>query len=738
MPLMWKEYGVLWLLDGCHEQALICFQEAENKYQELYYQNQDFIVDNYVETINYLALTYFKMGYTKLSNLTFKKGWELYKKNLKKRQDCFVNISEMVNNWKFCWDTLEDPHRWANRISEHLRNQLDVIDMKRSPKYIHKLHELFTEFHVYWLQQCIKEQKYADIVAILSIMSGWRVALSVFDEIATIDVNTTHNLEEDLKELLNKYQEIRHQLNNLSHVSEALSKEDLKINADDWELYHSLINQRKQIIEELAKYPEYQGLLSQNKNFQAENFLKNLQNNDRMLIIFDQTIQINDHPSSVERLCEPTSLSGFLWLDPTQHTVQWFEIPTDIFNQLKNTFYSFNSLVKNIYQHTRLRCDNEILYHQPISANINKYNLWETLGNLIKENIWDKITDNFQTIENLYLVTQGNVAHLLPHQMNCPVERTRITRLPGLAFIAMQLGMLKRPQCLENDVRGIIYYKGKQNPLPFAIAEAEALNQLWQINVLMYDENNPQTFQQQVGNLYMIGHGDQTNIVIGNDKKLSSKEIRISRFKPHDLMLSCCLSGSTTDKFGNVYGSASEFLIKGSRFIACSTVVLVDSWASTVAIISNYLQKGKKLPLKRAHYEAQQLLKNGEWFDNHEMRMLVIGAWKIGFYQLLQDIIDDEFPKNKPKDMLQRRFASRVSENIFQQNVLSNNLTLDEIKVLTDPLSETVFLAKTQGYIDSKQLSIMYIDSWITDDIIRKVPEPLILGSFIHASWVFG
>lgn len=760
-------YGVSLRLQKQYQEALSCFKQGADIYQQLLDNKQENIVDNYIELLNHYGLAHLENNNIDEADKQFQKGWDLYKKYLrnKQRPDMCLLLFTLVNNWKFCWQKFKSSRQWSIKISDTMRSELKAVDMERlSKEWLARLHQLFIEFHVFWLHKALFHRRYEEMIYILSRMSVWRMILSILDEIEQMNIDDkSANVPEPLVAFKKTHIE-------LSEMQSRLADDEKKINDDEKQAILKEIEEKtgelETVIDELTKMPEYQVLSSfklpkQNDSQEKENtqkkddkkvaldfeyqqFFAKLEVNEGMVVIFDQLLNPKHSLDDIERKCFHEPLTGFMWLEKRKGSLflRWVEIDIDNFQQIKDIFQQITNALKNNVPRMLLRCDDLQVSPQNIEmTGIHQDKLWSELEKHIQQSVWEKLGQSLDGLKKMYLVTHGNYSHLIPWQMGCSIEQTNIIRLPGLAFTAMRMGLLKQPECINNSVRGIIKYQGNQSPLPFALAEAQSIYELWQhkqAQQVMWFDN--QEFGQKVGVLHIAGHGNHTqdeqnpmaNLHIDKDAILTLDEIRKSKVRPFVLYLSCCMAGATVDKGGEQYGTAVEFLRKGTQQVVCSTVPLSDNWSAVLAVMSNYIQKRDNIELKYAHYKAQELLKTSAWHDDEKIRQLVIATWEKGLLEMLKPTIDHARNAyiNK-KNIIFKREINRIINSINCVATVPNNLQ----EKFAESLRQIIDKDPKQ---DSQQLSIVYLQTLSQHIQWQKQPDSLVLGSLIYASWVFG
>lgn len=759
--LVFMDYGISLRLQKQYQEALKYFQQGAELYQQLLGKEQDNIADDYIELLNHYGLAHLDNGNIDEADKQFQKGWDLYKEHLrnKQRHDICLHLFTLVNNWKFCWQKFKFSKQWSVKMSNTMRSELKAIDMEHlSKEWLARLHQLFMEFHVFWLHKALLRDRYEEVILILSKMSVWRMVLSILDEIKQLEITEQiSNAPEALITLKKIYMELTKLKQKLVVDDDETKKNKGRIRQSIKKDINKKTQELKKAIANLADMPEYQALYSliwsmedvnhekiAQLDFEYQQFFAKLEVNEGMVVIFDQLLNPKHLLDDVERKCFHEPLTGFMWLEKREGSLflRWVKLDIDNFQQIKDTFQQITDALKNHVPRMLLRCDDVQVSTQDVEiTSIHQDNLWSELENHIQQSVWDKLGQSLKGLNKLYLVTHGNYSHLIPWQMGCPIAQTDIIRLPGLAFTAMRMGLLNQPEYTNNRVRGIIKYQGQENPLPFAIAEAQSIYELWQheqAQQVMWFDN--QEFGQKVGVLHIAGHGNHTqdeqnpmaNLHIDNDTILTLDEIRKSKVRPFVLYLSCCMAGATVDKGGEQYGTAVEFLRKGTQQVVCSTVPLSDNWSAVLAVISNYIQKRENVEFKDAHYKAQQLLKASAWYDDENIRQLVIATWENGLLEMLKSTIDHTRNAyiNK-QNIIFKREINRIINSINCVATVPDNLQ----EQFAESLRQIIDKDPNQ---DNQQLATTYLQTLSPHIQWQKQPDKLVLGSLIYASWVFG
>jgi len=446
---------------------------------------------------------------------------------------------------------MPDASTWARTRSDRMTSMLELTQFKLQDN-ANKLRDIFLKFHLSWLHYCEQQKIYDDIPRILAAIQGRQLAAQLFDEMDDDEFNSDRSVaivayQKRRMELRELSKEIR-QLNKAREASDnpEQQKNIKRTLASCEKEYHRLHNTLFELREAAAKVPGYETLNLPYGQLLPDDLQATLQSHEILLLLIDMQDLDGNRKQGIFLL---RATGKPHWISTTQ------------LHEISSAMERYNASVNR-------RNESTTTHSKSLSKKELKH-FWQTLSCDLQQQLWQPLAPYLNGIRRVICVTQGAL-HLLPLNVGKPASLD-ICCYPGLIFYALSRQLFTKARPLQSTTHpiGLIGYAGRENDIPCAEAEVNALAHYYQQHGIaaVYDcFTNDQVIQL----LHIASHGnntkDDTHVAIQlPDADLDMHTIRHSPVQLKYVALFACVAGQTADNIteGDPIGLVSGFFQKG-------------------------------------------------------------------------------------------------------------------------------------------------------------------------------
>lgn len=635
-----------------------------------------------------------------------------------RRLEADVTLFVCALNEILCWVSMSDPHVRANELSHALRERLTLIVETNRPDWSDELYRQFIEFHVRWMRCCLPDEP-ERIPHILSLVSGWRIAQAILDELDHAEHASLPAPVAAFRKLRLELDQIRLQLKALEQApsemgaARPVSPEQQEQIHQLRRTYDSTYGAMLVALEQAKTFPDYAALAT-DMGFDTLSLQHALQQGEGAAFFVD-------FPQSDFR--------GILLL--SKHSADWFELADPAGGMARLAYFNRHFARGRGYRGSNNEPPTPLDAEQALTLSPAAF--WPDLKRWVDQSLWTPLAAalNEKNITHLNLVTQGRT-HSIPWEMGAP-QGLVLSRYPGLTIFSMQRDLMPCPAHHMNKKLGLAASRAAN--IPRAAREVEIIQAMWaKDGIYPFDYLKPPA---EVEAVHLAGHGfhdddrpQHAALEMGGEGEATwtLPQLMASCARPLRVFISACVAGRTTESGeGDLYGVSAALMLRGVRELGGAVVNMHDTWMEVLGVsVQQRLLADRSLSQRMALAQAKEALLRGdalpleieaEWQNDFGKRIAKV------VISVINDANDDD-----PIDVVRR---------VAQESLRTNEDVLDiDSNAFGDWIGGVIAAGKVVGrYADIEGQMAFIVANPIA---FRTTPPEPILGALLYAVLHFG
>ena len=252
---------------------------------------------------------------------------------------------------------------------------------------------------------------------------------------------------------------------------------------------------------------------------------------------------------------------------------------------------------------------------------------WDEQEKQLKKVLWCRL-ENQLIKDGTLLVASSGELHNLSLEPSKPDRVGKMTRMPGLVFLALSRALFGRSPSLGTPIKSTcdaaILADECAIDIPLVAQEGKQARKLWEEMgfAVEHPTDWPTSGREGLRFLHVAGHGllrdglggSKHSVIVQGDKSIGEPEI-LSAPVVHEAFVNTCVAGQSHDRplDGNPTGIIPGFLRRNTKWVVASLLPLPDTWALLGGLILTDLRSTSDRGLPELLDVARNRLVNGGW-----------------------------------------------------------------------------------------------------------------------------